>query len=207
LEISEHPELLFELGIERRGRGRGDRLGFEGGQLLEEGAQPGTVFGEVALLGGVFGYVVELSSAHEEEEALQFLPLSFVERSLVSEVLGKRFSRTRWGRVAEEPGQAGAGGLAFRLETSQLVERRGEVHELHDSGVAHGFALVWMDHEQGDVQDLAIELSVIEAAMVLELLSVVRGDDDGHVVREAESLQVGVPPLWLSRAARPRARW
>ena len=38
LEISERPKLLFELGIERRGRGGGYRAGIEGGQILEEGA-------------------------------------------------------------------------------------------------------------------------------------------------------------------------
>src|SRR5689334_9112930 len=93
LEVSERLELLFELGIERRGRCGGHGLRLEGVQLLEEGAQPGTVLGKIALLGGISGHVVELGSAREEEEAFQLLPLSLVERSLVSEVLGERLSR------------------------------------------------------------------------------------------------------------------
>jgi len=47
-----------------------------------------------------------------------------------------------------------------------------------------------MDHQQGNVESLAVELRVIEPAVLLELLAMVGGDHHGDVAREAEPFEV-----------------
>jgi hypothetical protein len=108
--------------------------------------------------------------------------------------LGPRRAGNRRQRTAEEPGEAFAAQPASGLYPRQLIKRGRQVHELHDAAMPHGRALIGVDHQQGDAHRLAVELRVVEQAVVQEFLAMVGGDHHGRLASEAEPLQVREKP-------------
>ena len=132
-----------------------------------------------------------LGGGIEDQQAGELPRLPAVEGPHAVECLGPGGAGLRGRRVADEPRPADARGVPLGMDPRQFVERRSHVHQLRDPRVTHRRVLIGMDHQQRHVEGLAVELGVIEQAVLQELLAVVGGDDHRHVARQAQPLEVG----------------